>query len=381
MNNRVIGLDIIRATAILLVLIMHSIHILDPLLSVPVLGIIFGKFKALTTPFGFLGVELFFVLSGFLIGTILIKVFMNSKQHFIEEVKKFWIKRWFRTLPLYYLILVANYFIYEIFSKSDFNFKYLLFVHNFFSIPPNFFPESWSLAVEEWFYLTLPIFLIITSYFSNPKSKQNILLLTLITYLLLFTLIRIYNGFYPLYNNYWDGGVRKIVVLRLDAVMYGVLCAYLIYFHKEFINKYTKQLLWFGICGLVLLVLFFYLGIHPNLNFYLKYSSYRFFANTFLFSFISLFFCLTIPYANNITTLNNRPLSKVITHISLISYSIYLIHYSIIYIPFFKEHSNVSPLISICLFFLYLFLVLFISSLLYFYYERPMLAIRDKFTK
>ena len=54
------------------------------------------------------GVELFFVLSGFLIGGILIKTFQKDNSFGIKTISNFWIRRWFRTLPNYDLILILN---------------------------------------------------------------------------------------------------------------------------------------------------------------------------------------------------------------------------------------------------------------------------------
>jgi len=95
-EKRVFGLDLMRALAIIFVVIGHGGWILD---------------KA-NTNFPWIrfidGVELFFVLSGFLIGGILIKIFQNTESLNLNTIWDFWIRRWFRTLPNYYLVLVLN---------------------------------------------------------------------------------------------------------------------------------------------------------------------------------------------------------------------------------------------------------------------------------
>src|SRR5450432_1247018 len=90
-SSRVYGLDIMRAFAIIPVVMGHG-------------GFILNKAE---TNFPWIplidGVELFFVLSGFLIGSILLKIF-NEPDFKFESVMNFFKRRWLRTLPNYYLI-------------------------------------------------------------------------------------------------------------------------------------------------------------------------------------------------------------------------------------------------------------------------------------
>ncbi len=98
LKERIFGLDALRATAILMVVSSHVLWI-------------YPKSNAfiptLFELFGFWGVELFFVLSGFLIGSILYKTFVNEN-FTLKSVFHFLKRRWFRTLPNYYLVLLLN---------------------------------------------------------------------------------------------------------------------------------------------------------------------------------------------------------------------------------------------------------------------------------
>lgn len=157
-STRIYGLDLTRAIAILLVLISHTSYIFKES-SNPILDL-----------FGFQGVEIFFVLSGFLIGNILLKI-INSASFSFSDITYFWVRRWFRTLPLYFLILLVNigiaYFVgYEI---TDNLWVYFVFLQNFSSEHILFFPESWSLSVEEYAYIFAPITLFIGSVFFKNK--------------------------------------------------------------------------------------------------------------------------------------------------------------------------------------------------------------------
>lgn len=98
-KHRVFGLDVVRAVAILLILCSHSTILLFP--NSEATGLRFIQF------FGTIGVDIFFVLSGFLIGTILIK-HIESNQTQSKHFVQFWVRRWLRTLPNYYLILLVN---------------------------------------------------------------------------------------------------------------------------------------------------------------------------------------------------------------------------------------------------------------------------------
>ena len=95
-NKRVFGLDLMRALAILFVVIGHGGHLLEKA------NTNFPWIKLID------GVELFFVLSGFLIGGIIIKEFQNNGTFGIKQIFHFWKRRWFRTLPNHYLILILN---------------------------------------------------------------------------------------------------------------------------------------------------------------------------------------------------------------------------------------------------------------------------------
>ena len=147
--SRVFGLDLLRAAAIMMVICSHGFVVLYSH---------FGDSLAILGHGGFYGVELFFVLSGFLIGQILIRNGSDLAQG--GKVAFFYVRRWFRTLPLFFLFLIVNIVFERLFRAHPVGFgeglSHGFFLRNFASFQMTFFPESWSLAIEEWFYLLFP---------------------------------------------------------------------------------------------------------------------------------------------------------------------------------------------------------------------------------
>src|SRR5260221_1461236 len=146
-SDRILGLDILRASAVTLVVISHSYFLINPIKEFPYFDRLYPVLYPVVGMLGFWGVDLFFVLSGFLIGRILIMQFIDSKNFSFVDVKKFWIRRWFRTLPNYYLFLLLNSLLYYLYYNRPFTFpsffKYFFLTQNLFTPFEFFFTESW----------------------------------------------------------------------------------------------------------------------------------------------------------------------------------------------------------------------------------------------
>ncbi len=144
-NHRNHGLDLLRMFAIVFVMLLHSVEILGN--EVFFLRNIFE--------YGWIGVDLFFVLSGFLIAGQVFNTELSLSV--FKNLKIFWIKRWLRTFPLYFFVLFVYLFIKPFLGYPfiGWNFSYLFFAQNYFDLKD--FVQSWSLCIEEQFYLFLPI--------------------------------------------------------------------------------------------------------------------------------------------------------------------------------------------------------------------------------
>jgi peptidoglycan/LPS O-acetylase OafA/YrhL len=192
------GLDAIRGAAVGLVLIWHIIY--SP--SAPIVGTIFSL--------SWSGVDLFFVLSGFLIGGILID---NREQANFFSV--FYARRAIRILPLYALLIAA----FILYSRAP-AVPYLTFTQNFLwasqgAWGPGFTGATWSLAVEEQFYLVLPLFIRLC-----PQARLPFVLIPLICAA---PAIRIVIAAY--YGNAF--APYLLLPGRMDALLLGVLAAWL----------------------------------------------------------------------------------------------------------------------------------------------------------
>jgi peptidoglycan/LPS O-acetylase OafA/YrhL len=372
-----------RAIAILTVVLCHSSVFLQPLGALPYVGKPISICLSFMTPMALLGVELFFVLSGFLIGNILIRTFMNTHEFSFPSLRNFWVRRWLRTLPNYWLILTIDILLYRYLKLTTLDSGKLLFYpflqNLLYPGPQFFFGESWSLSIEEWFYLTLPIVMYIGRSLFPDSDKRKFLLRVFWGYLLFFVLVRLVNAFQPISGPDIDAGIRKVVIFRLDAVMYGVLFAYFNYFRPVDMDRVKKGLLWMSIAGAAFIL---YLVIDPRISIYTPTDpAIHFLSAAFLYLFIPLFFSFCLPYANSVKEIRSKRVSSVVQHISKISYSMYLVHFSLVFLPFFYLHQPKSIGITVAMYVLYWVIVIGLSSLLYRFFELPVMNLRERFSR
>ena len=363
-SKRIFGLDILRAFAILFVIYQHAGN------YVPT------KLKATYNLFVLDGVSIFFVLSGFLIGRILIQL-IEQPSFNTKSLFKFWKRRWLRTLPNYFLILllliVLNLIFTDGFTLSSVK-NYFIFSQNLNLPHPSFFPEAWSLSIEEWFYFITPIGLFILIKRLKLNAKQSILILT-ISIVIVAMLIRYYK--FTAYNitshGDWDLLLRKQVVTRLDSIIFGVIGAYFQYYYLKHWIKHKHLFFTIGIALLALTKVLGFLDLKPVNGMYNCVFSFSVFAAAILF---------LLPYLSSIKHGKGR-LSSFFSYTSVISYAIYILHLSVIQ---FWIIDNIDwslldinyKLLSAIKYSLFILLTFGLSTLLYKYFELPMMNLRDK---
>jgi peptidoglycan/LPS O-acetylase OafA/YrhL len=358
-DKRIFGLDLMRALAIIFVVLGHGGSMLEKAnTNFPCIRLIDG-------------VELFFVLSGFLIGSILIKKFINGDSFGPKTIINFWIRRWFRTLPNYYLILVLNiiviYFGIRTGDLSNFNWKFLLFLHNFSNGFSGFFWESWSLSIEEWFYIFFPIILFIfyTILKQFKVSKKLIFLYAILLFLFIPLLLRFFIASTFDVNKFWLGvNIYKVVIYRLDGIAFGLLGAFIKHSSPKFWHK-TRNISF--TLGIIISYTILYTDWIPK----------EFSTKVFKLFYQSIGCFLLLAKFDSIKNAS-LVITKVFTHISLISYSMYLINLGLVF-AIIRDNFNLNgPYTAWISYLIYWAAVIMFSTLLYKYYERPFMNLRDK---
>lgn len=354
--------------AILFVIIGHGLEYLHPHFNLRLISFFILD-----------GVSVFFVLSGFLIGQILIKRISNHGGGF-SQLRQFWVRRWFRTLPNYFLMLVVvmtfgwYYWNYQLGEAIP----YLVFLQNFAWPHPQMFPEAWSLSIEEWFYILFPLFGF--TIFKDETSLKKGFPWLIIGFILFSLLFRWYrfsaNDFDTV--KYWDLHFRKQVVTRFDSLMMGVLGAYLVSFRPNWWDSYTKSKMLIGALLIFINMLAFHFmkDIFGGISWYHAVPSFLVFAT-------GVFFFL--PFLSSLKTSKSK-LVPAITLISLISYSMYLIHFTftkgfVIPLSLRGDLAQRTMELDLLRFALYIGFTFFASLLLYKYFEIPTTKLRDRFDK
>ncbi|MBY0516467.1 MAG: acyltransferase [Bacteriovoracaceae bacterium] len=338
------GLDLLRFFAILMVLLLHSSQ------AIPEIPQSISRLFS----YGWIGVDLFFVLSGFLIAN---QVFsLNSTMGVIQGLKTFWIKRWFRTFPLYFLVLFVYLFIkpYFGFPFNDWNYSFLVFFQNYFNL--NDFVQSWSLCIEEQFYILFPIVFFV---FGVKSNNLKIWCLPVLMSVIARFFIWKSGAMNSANEIVLSSLVRFPFHTHLDGISAGVLLA-ASFKSWEKISTGSRKVL--AILGLSLL--FVSLGISgPDI-----YG----FNIVFLYSILALAFSFLLisTYSIRIPDFIFMPIHKI----ALWSYGLYLWNNLFIRV-FLKWDLSIHWLLKLIIFFI---LNLIISAITYYGVEKVFLIYRDK---
>jgi peptidoglycan/LPS O-acetylase OafA/YrhL len=277
MTTRSQSVDVLRGVAVLMVIVDHY-------------SVVIKSNSRLLETFG-RGVDLFFVLSGFLISGLLFSEYKNTGS---LNLWRFWIRRGFKIYPPFYGFLFVTGALGFMTGKEFLNESG--FLQGYFS---HFWIHTWSLAVEEHFYFSLPILLLLLlRVFRNSMNPFR--LLPLISILI--------SGicFYMRVMALNRGAAYGIAThLRIDALFAGVTLGYFWHFDPESFSEARSK--WALISGVFVALL---LPIMP----------------TFLqMTFAYIAFCLIVAWAVNLQPRNGY-ISPVIAFIGRHSYSIYLWH-------------------------------------------------------
>lgn len=361
-SDYIFGLDILRAIAILFVLFGHSFQH-------SVLPLWIKHFGA----FGSIGVEIFFILSGFLIGGIILKLLDKDKFHSYFDITDFWKRRWMRTLPMYIITLLAFLrFDYHGSHSLTYHPEYWLFLQNFaWPIPDDFFTLSWSLTIEEHFYLWFPIVFFIMIKFFSKRLAFGITAVFFLVFSILYRLSLPEMNF-----DDWNLNSRMVVLSRLDAIMFGVLMAYIRFYHIIIWEKIYKLSSIFGIFTLLIFTWYYFGAKGINIHF----------IQVFGVTIQGALFSMLLPFFYNIKLEPKTFFQKTILLTSRLSYSLYLVHILVItfvnqLLSKYELYEYIYPK-AYYIYPIYFFFYYLLSFITYSVIEKPFLELRDeKITK
>jgi peptidoglycan/LPS O-acetylase OafA/YrhL len=289
MKSRDTNVDLLRASAIVMVLAYHICQRWPG--SLPT--------ATLFTRYGEYGVDLFFVLSGWLIGNLLWReraLFGNV------EIGRFLSRRALRTIPSYFAALAISY-LGVLFARSEpFDWGYLIFCQNYYERIP-YFLVSWSLCVEEHFYLFMP-FVALCLTRCSARSHVVFLLLTVV----------------PIFGRLLISGSNELrpfgfhytaTHLRYEGLLLGVWASFLRVGCPRHWAVFRRVAVW-ALPPMLLLVVLIDWQPEP-----IRYSLF--------YSAISFLFLLLL-----VSVVDRRPVcfsdTKAVYWIASTSYSVYLTH-------------------------------------------------------
>jgi peptidoglycan/LPS O-acetylase OafA/YrhL len=370
-------LDGLRGIAILLVLLRHAarpvfdehgaiLPIGDWDIAVPLLN-------------GWMGVDLFFVLSGFLITHHLLLHWPGEFR--IGFLARYWLKRILRTFPAYYATLFVVAFgllpFYQpvVADTATQLWQHLLYLQDYFG--SEFVPAFWSLGVEEKFYLLCPFVLLWLGRYPRARQLWILVGLALLPMLLRFLALASQAGGATEYHHFF-WAVRAPFHLALDGLWLGVICALIHRWRPPALteNAVVRRRLWQA--GLALLVL---------LMFSIAWFDHRHFGVSVVILVLvaAAFAGIVLAVVMGPTSLSAMLRARWLRFLAEVSYSVYLTHLLVVgpalqlaqaLVP---EWPSLAPVLQL-LVFLPVFLVLSLAAglLLHFVVEKPFLLLKNR---
>ena len=200
--KRSASLDFLRGAAAFAVAIPHYLTANAP-------------FQPFAEAFAIAGVEVFFVLSGFVLAPQIVDWVVGKPS---RNLGVFLIRRWMRTIPPYVVALAVIAALSGNLMTADFV-RYLFYVENLFSSANHvdFYPVAWSLAVEEWFYVLFAPALFLVARLLGRRDRR---LEAIFAVLVILVVAALRLAFAP---HDWDLNVRRVTLFRIDSIVWGFL--------------------------------------------------------------------------------------------------------------------------------------------------------------
>ena len=355
-RNRQPGLDLLRAVAIVLVVVYHA-------------GLFGFVLPHGIQRFGWVGVDLFFVLSGYLIAGQLLSALAHGKP---PNVRRFYWRRALRILPAFLVIVAICFSLPALREYPNMPpvWKFLTFTQNLGLRGGTTFSHAWSLCIESQFYLLLPLLLLALARWRRghwivPCAVVlcGIVIRGLIAHANL-------NSPEPSFA-VWQEFIYYPTYARLDPITMGVCLAAIEHFRPKWWTDLTKMGKWIWIPGFAAIVLSLVLAEDT-----LSITSCAFGFPLIALGFSALLICAVSP---------ELPFSRIAipgaAFLATVAYSVYLSHKLMIHwtLGFGAAHSMAET--SVTGYLLMLSSILLAGSALFFLVERPFLQIRQRYVK
>ncbi len=372
--QRNFGLDMLRTLAISVVLMNHGYFgfFLATGLSD------WSGWHAALSACAVFSIEWLFVLSGFLIGSMMIRSF-ETRGAWWASARDFWLRRWFRTIPNYYLFLLVNALLaWWGIEQGRFAWSFAVFSQNLFKAEtkPLFFAEAWSLALDEWFYFLMPLLLGAVAWLVRLERRHLFwvvagLLIGVPT--VLRSLVTPSTDFFN-----WDDNIRRVTLMHLDATGWGVAAAILNRWHPQWWGRAQGRK---ALLGLALT-----LGAAAAMFYFMLVGWGRFAGGRF--NDLALIVAPGVGTVLILPWLTARRggiwgVRWLAARVGDYSYSIYLCHYPLIALitHFIKAWAiDPAPIVG-WLVLLWVLLVFAVSALVFHSFEKPSSDLRERFTR
>lgn len=343
-DARIYEIDGLRGLAILSIIFLH--WVIQPL------SFLFSKSVNETLSLFAYGVDLFFVISGFLIGGILLRIGKN-----VSGAKSFYIRRILRIWPLYYLLLFLSYLFaqnHDIFFDIPY-WTFFIFIFNFWESAKmplhQVLGPLWSIAIEEQFYIAAPLLFL-------TLSRKRLTSL-IITYLALAPFGRLW-----LLTN-TDLDVWRFTFVRLDGIGAGVLLA-ILFSSTDFVDFLLPRIKSLQLLTLLLFVSSFLLKVTASKVIWFSFgNSLTAFAFAFLLATVQ---CKRLLH-QKIQILN----PAFLRYLGMRCYFIYLFH---VFFMLIARAVTKDFFIGLAL---QSSLTLFFAHLSWKYLEAPLIIVGKKF--
>lgn len=348
---------------------------------------------------GDLAVDVFFVVSGFLISGLLFREFDKTKT---INLKTFYVRRILRLTPIYWLLLLAYFFI----PGAEYKEKLwanMFYLNNFLPMEESAMQWTWTLAVEEQFYVIFPLFLLAIFFTSQHKIKWLLGLLVLSS-VIRFALIYFNKDLWTAsFDEIFETTKDSKFAIYIDALyvnlysrfgsfICGILASYLYFYHREQVADIFKSK-WgtpIALLGAFAVLFFCFIPVYQDgVNYSRLYQIFHIVFNRNLFAagistLIIAGICRSEPVGKLISAVFG---SRFWIPVAQLSYSTYIFHIIVVGFVVFNLKANLEyygvDMATVNFYWLLLAVPLsvpicfVISCILYVFIEKPFMNMRS----